>query len=348
MFNQKEYQNFYDQLTYTQEQKAAIGARASAAARKKPENKVLRFGKIAAAAACLVCVLTVTAEAAGISTPVSELLAPIFGGSVAQTEVLDKIGHPIEASDTDNGVTIQADAVIGDEYNICMVFTISRDDGTPLLPEGVTADQLLAGGFDNISFGKGGHGTAYFVDAVPGDEVIQYVWVFSSDEPVNQGKATAEFHDIRTYGNSEEESAVVLEGDWKFRFDVAYEDSSIALGGGETFEQDGMTFTIMEVRVSPLAVRVAYEVDSQVQWSNAESGRMPEGDARQIELYQGNVEILLNKKDGTVVDMTNSGGSLAPENGKTVCVKGNAFEEIIPLEELESVSVGGITFPIPE
>ncbi len=109
-----------------------------------------------------------------------------------------------------------------------------------------------------------------------------------------------------------------------------------------------MTFTITEVRVSPLAVRVAYEVDSQVQWSNAESGRMPEGDARQIELYQGNVEILLNKKDGTVVDMTNSGGSLAPDNGKTVCVKGNAFEEIIPLEELESVSVGGITFPIPE
>ena len=97
-----------------------------------------------------------------------------------------------------------------------------------------------------------------------------------------------------------------------------------------------------------LRSRVAYEVDSQVQWSNAESGRMPEGDARQIELYQGNVEILLNKKDGTVVDMTNSGGSLAPENGKTVCVKGNAFEEIIPLEELESVSVGGITFPIPE
>ena len=89
-------------------------------------------------------------------------------------------------------------------------------------------------------------------------------------------------------------------------------------------------------------------------------------DVRQIELYQGNVEthlnkkdnaielylenveILLNKKDGTVVDMSNSGGSLAPENGKTVCVKGNAFEEIIPLEELESVSVGGITFPIPE
>lgn len=366
MFNQKEYQNFYDQLTYTQEQKAAIGERAAAAARKKPENKMLRLGKIAAAAACLVCVLTVTAEAAGISTPVSELLAPILGGSVAQTEVLDKIGHPIEASDTDNGVTIQADAVIGDEYNICMVFTISRDDGTPLLPEGVTADQLRAGLFGGIGFGKGGHGTAYFVDAVPGDAEIQYVWVFSSDEPVNRGKATAEFHDLCTYGNSEQESAVVLEGDWVFRVDVAYEDSSVVLGGGETFEQDDMTFTITEVRVSPLAVRVAYEVDSQVQLSSAKSGRMPEGDVRQIELHQGNVEthlnkkdnaielylenveILLNKKDGTVVDMSNSGGSLAPENGKTVCVKGNAFEEIIPLEELESVSVGGITFPIPE
>lgn len=351
MHNMKDYQNSYDNLSYTPEQKAQIAvqaAAAAAAARGKPDNKWLRLGKIAAAAACLICVLTVTAEAAGIPTPVSEFLAPIFGGSVAQTEVIDKIGHPVEASDTDNGVTIQADAVIGDEYNICMVYTIRRDDGTPLLPEGVTADHLLAGTFDNITFGKDGQGIAYFADTVPGDAEIQYVRVFSSDEPLNQGKATAEFHDLRCYSDSMEEATTVLEGDWKFQFDIAYEDSSIRLGGGETFSQDGMNFTITEIRLSPLAISVAYEVDSQVQWSNAESGKLPEEDNREYERYQGDIEVLLTKKDGTVLDLTMSGGSLSPENGKTIGVKGTVFDQIIPLQDMESISVGGIVFPIED
>ena len=40
----------------------------------------------------------------------AEAFAPIFGGSAAQTEIIDKIGYPIGASDTDHGVTITADA----------------------------------------------------------------------------------------------------------------------------------------------------------------------------------------------------------------------------------------------
>lgn len=349
MHNMKDYQNSYDNLSYTPEQKRKIAAQAAAAAaRGKSDNKWMRLGKIAAAAACLVCVLTVSAEAAGIPTPVSGFLAPIFGGSVAQTEVIDKIGHPIEASDTDNGITIRADAVIGDEYNICMVYTIRRDDGTPLLPEGVTANHLLSGAFDNTFYGKSGHGNAYFVDTVPGDAEIQYVTVFSSDEPVNQGQATAEFHDLRCYNDSMEEATTVLEGDWKFRFDIAYEDSSICLGGGETFSQDGLNFTITEIRLSPLAISVAYEADSQVQWSNAESGKLPEEDNREYERYQGNIEVLLTKKDGTVLDLTMTGGSLSPENGKTIGVKGTVFDQIIPLEDMESISVGGIVFSIED
>lgn len=347
MHKMKDYQDFYNHLSYTTEQKAQIAAKAAAAAvRRKPERKWTHLSKIAAVAACLVCVLTVTAEAAGIPTPLSELLAPIFGGSVAQTEVIDKIGHPIGASDTDNGVTIQADAVIGDEYNICMVYTIRRDDGTPLLPEGVTANHLLSGSFDRTSYGKSGRGMAYFVDTVPGDAEIQYVTVFSSDEPVNQGEITAQFRDLFCYDDTAKERFPVLEGRWKFRFDIAYEDASIHWGGGETFSQDGLNFTITEIRLSPLAISVAYEVDSQVQWSNAENGKQPEEDEQEWERYQENIAVFLTKKDGTVLDLTAFGGSLAAEEGKTIGVKGMVFDQIVPLEDMESLTVGDITFPI--
>ena len=56
---------------------------------------------------------------------------------------------------------------------------------------------------------------------------------------------------------------------------------------------------------------------------------------------------VLTKTDGTVIDLSNAGGSIGPEDGKTVCSKGEVFDEILPLEELASVSVGGVEFPIP-
>ena len=108
-----------------------------------------------------------------------------------------------------------------------------------------------------------------------------------------------------------------------------------------------MTFTVDSVSVSPVAVKVDYTVDSEVQWRDAPSGREPEEDRIQMERYFENVEILLAKKDGTVIDMSHSGGGIRPDLGVTVCDKGEIFEEIIPLEELESISVGGIVYPIP-
>ena len=71
-----------------------------------------------------------TAGATGILRSAVEVFSPLFGGAPAQTEIIDKIGYPVGASDTDNGVTVTADAVMGDAYNAVIVYTISRDDGT--------------------------------------------------------------------------------------------------------------------------------------------------------------------------------------------------------------------------
>ena len=41
------------------------------------------------------------------------------------------------------------------------------------------------------------------------------------------------------------------------------------------------------------------------------------------------------------------GGSVKPENGKTYCTKSNVLEQLLPLEELDSIRVGSISYPIP-
>lgn len=343
------YNEIYDGLSFTAEQKAQIAARAAKeakAAQRKTRRSFCTLSKIAAAAACLVSVLTITAEAAGIPTPLSSLLAPIFGGTVAQTEVIDKIGHPIDAQDTDNGITIRADAILGDEYNACIVFTISRDDGTALLPENMEAKDLAIGGFGDISFSKMGssHGYSCYVDQVPGDHEIQYVYAVSSTEPLNTGFCTVTFHNLICAGR---DTVSVLEGKWKFRFDVDYEDTAVTLGNGETFRQDDMNFTISEIRVSPIAISVAYDVDAEVHWSHESDGRLPEEDRRQMELFVENVQLILTRKDGSTIDLSKrAGSSVQKDEGVTHCIKSTVFGEVIPLEELESITVGGIVFPI--
>lgn len=349
MNRQFEYQRDLDGLRFTPEQKAQIAARAAEAAAKQARRPHRPIRRTALIAAALIAALTVGAGASGVLRPVTDVFAPVFGGGAAETEIIDKIGHPIGASATDNGITVTADAIIGDKYNACIVYTISRDDGTPLLPEGTETRQLLIGGTGGTTlsgFFGGSHGSAWFVDEVPGDNAIQYVETISSDAPLNKGTARAEFDGLYRFDEAREERVSLLEGHWSFRFDMNYEDASVTLGNGETFEQDGMTFTVNEITVSPVAIRVDYTVDSEVQWSNAPSGRQSDEDRQTTERYFESVEILLTKTDGTVLDLSNSGGSISPGDGVTHCIKGRVLDEIVPLEELESICVGGVVYPI--
>lgn len=348
MNNLFEYKQQMDTLRFTPEQKSRLAAAARAAARQSGRTR-RPAGRMAVIAACVAVVLAVGASAAGVLPAPTGVFAPLFGGSIAQTEVIDKIGHPIGASDTDNGITISADAIMGDAHNAVIVYTISRDDGQRFLPEGRTLDNtmLTIGGFGGSSWVKGGsHGSAYFVDQDPEDNAIQMVETVSSNVSLTHGTATAEFEDLRYWNSGAERDEALYDGHWKFRFDVDFEDCSVRLGDGETFTQDGVTFTIDEISVSPIAVQAAYTADAQVQWSDAPSGRQDPEDARQAQRYLENVEILLYKTDGTVLDLSGSGGSISPKDGVSACTKGQVLDEIIPLEDLEMISVGGVVYPI--
>ena len=344
-----DYKKEMSELRFTEIQKKALAEAAASAARTpaKRRRPVFRTALIAAAMAV---VLAVGASAAGILPSPAEIFTPLFGGAAAQTEVIDKIGRPIGASDTDNGITITAEAIMGDQYNAVIVYTLTRDDGERFLPEGkgLDATYLTMGGFGGASWVKGGtHGGSWFVDEDPEDNQIQLVETASSDTSMTKGTATAEFEDLCYWDAETEQSVALYPGHWKFRVEVDYEDCSIRLGGGETFSQDGLSFTIDEISVSPIAVKVNYTADAEAVWSGAPSGRQAPEDARQAQRYLENVEIFLTKTSGAVIDLSGSGGSVAPKDGVSVCSKGRVLDEIIPLEDMASISVGGVTYEIP-
>lgn len=352
MNSQFEYQESLNALHFTDEQKEAIARRAAEAARQQTRQarpahrRPVRRMALVAVAAVLVLAMG-TAGATGILRSAVEVFSPLFGGSPAQTEIIDQIGYPVGASDTDNGVTVTADAVMGDAYNAVIVYTISRDDGTRLLPEDISGDMLLVrGSGTDLNILGGSHGGGRFVVEDPAASSIQMVETISADRPINDCTATGTFENIYKWDEETGEAVPVIEGKWKVKFQMAYEDSSVTLGNGETFVQNGMTFTIDSITLSPVAYKVDYTVDSEVVWSDSGSGRQSEEDSRQMARYFENVEILLTLTDGTVVDLSNAGGSIGPEDGVTVCSKGEMLSEVIPMEDMASISVGGVVFPI--
>lgn len=347
-----DYKKEMSQLRFTENQKKTLAEAAASAAQGQTAKRRRPVFRTALIAAVMAVALVMGSSAAGILPAPADVFAPLFGGAVAQTEVIDKIGHPIGASDSCKGITITADAIMGDEYNAVIVYTISRDDGERFFPEGENLDNrmLMIGGFGGASWTQGGaHGGAWFVDEDPDDNRIQYVETVSSDVSLTKGTARAEFEDLRCMDPEADRDEILYPGKWKLRFEVDYEDCSVRLGGGETFSQDGINFTIDEVTVSPIAFRVAYTSDSAAVWSNAPSGREDPEDAPKMKQYLDNIEILLTKTDGTVIDFSNSGGSVSPdyEAGVSHCTKGEVLDEIVPLEELESIRVGGVTYEIP-
>lgn len=343
----REYNEALESLRFSADAKARM-VQGLMDAQAKPRRRARRpFPRIAAVGIAAALVLSIGAGATVVYNKLaSESFSGVFG--TAHTEIVDKIGKPIGASATDNGVTITAEAIIGDKYNYAMVYEVRRDDGETFDLQGNEYGYLplyFESSDTDISFMGGSHGGAYLIDETPGDNVIQYVEMKSFDKEIKAGKAKASFKNLKF--NDGNEDYMLIEGEWKFKFNFDFEDTSVSLPAGQTFNLNGMNAKIDQITLSPLALRVDYTVDSEVQWDDdAPSGREPEQNRRESQRYFESLPIVLHKTDGTELDLTNSGGSIKPKNGKTECQKGQVFDQIMPVEEIASITVAGIEIPV--
>ena len=73
-------------------------------------------------------------------------------------------------------------------------------------------------------------------------------------------------------------------------------------------------------------------------------GLAPEHD--QSYRYFESLPVVITYTDGTTQDLTNAGGGITPGDGETVCQKSRIFDELRPLDEVASVTVGDIVLPV--
>lgn len=339
------------------------GAQNASGPTRRARLPMTRRGKAQRIAAALgiAALLTIgggTAYATGTLARAADSLAAVFGAGPAQTELIDRIGRPIGASCTSNGITITADAIIGMRHAYAVVYTIEKDDGTTFDELGMNENGLYSlfldgGGSINaltaLRLGvQGGHGGSYTFDADPTDNAIQLVEMMSLTgsnaslvgETLHfNAKELLYFPEGKQADGRDLPVETLATGNWNMSFKIDYEDLSVDLPTGQSFTVNGNNATVDELAVSPLGATITYTVDG-VDGPSEPTGRETNSENR---VGYGNFSVTFT--DGTTQEIGSGFGSWQ-ENGKTVVQKTRLFNQIRDVEEIASITVGDLTIPI--
>lgn len=286
--------------------------------------------------------------ATGNLTTVKGLLDDVFNGAPASTEIIDAIGRPIGASASCNGVTITADAVVGDRWNYVVVFSITRDNGTPFDVEPLETGTLPLM-FDgpsgiHIDWMEAGGGGIHFYDADPTDNAIQMVQSMSADtfdgESIIGNTARAHLENLYAIDDAGERR-LIAEGSWDLKFEMNYDDTTIDLPAGFSVDYNDLTADVESIAISPIGITVDYTTSDVMNWQEQNSGKMSDRNSAEMERIL-NLPILVTLADGTVIDATESGSaSKANDNGTTSVHKTYVFDTFASPEDIASVTIAG-------
>lgn len=326
--------------------------------RRKPRiarHPVRTVARIAAVTAVLAIVIggAGTAMATGVLPLPSDMLSDIFDGPASQTEIIDRIGRPVGASCSNNGVTVTADAIMGDKDMVTIAYTLTFDDPAALKKLSEPGENgTIAGSVDGnvyVDGEHGGQGQSWLIDKNPNDSSIQYFAQFSVESPGLMGRT------VRTHINSLvvpragkelPEYKKILTGPWDLKFQLNYEDTSVTIPAPKSVNFNGTKTTIQEATVSCVGVSVRYNIDRSIEHDN-NSGKMSQNMEESMDAV-GNIPLIVTFKDGHVEDATSHSGYFANklDNGTTDVHKTWPFSQVCDTDKIASVQIGDTVIPM--
>lgn len=326
--------------------------------RRKPRiarHPVRTVARIAAVTAVLAIVIggAGTAMATGVLPLPSDMLSDIFDGPASQSEIIDRIGRPVGASCSNNGVTVTADAIMGDKDMVTIAYTLTFDDPAALKKLSEPGENgTIAGSVDGnvyVDGEHGGQGQSWLIDKNPNDSNIQYFAQFSVESPGLMGRT------VRTHINSLvvpragkelPEYKKILTGPWDLKFQLNYEDTSVTIPAPKSVNFNGTKATIQEATVSCVGVSVRYNIDRSIEHDN-NSGKMSQNMEESMDAV-GNIPLIVTFKDGHVEDATSHSGYFANklDNGTTDVHKTWPFSQVCDTDKIASVQIGDTVIPM--
>ena len=329
----KTYREQYDELRFSPQEKQEMVENLLAAApetQKRVSHKKRLHVLIAAVIAAALCV----ACASGALRSASEVFANLFGSSQEQASLLEQLGTPLGVSCTQDGLTITADAILADDYAYAILYSIQREDGKS---ESVSFQEYT------MQWPQQAQRTSSTLrpyDEDTSDQTVQYLEICQMDQPLQAGRMTAVFRGATTdevQADGTLRTVSLGEGPWELSFDFTPKASSTELPAGQHFQVDGLDCTLTRVALSPLSLHVEYTVDAaEVPDENTFLNALP---------------LSLTKTDGTVAYSQRdaaSGLRSSSDSDQMQARKDLVFSEIIPLDTIESLTIGDLTVEVPE
>ena len=264
----REYKNALDELHFSEEAKNRMVERLMERAEQPAPRRIRRFPRIAAVGVAAALVLSIGAGASGVLKSASEAFAGVFGPT-ADTEIIDQIGRPIGASDTSNGVTVTADAILFDGYNYLISYTIEKDDGSAFdctkNPDTGLYDLYWKRSDSTIGRGvDGASGSSYFYDENPSDNAIQYVETMSYNDAVQTGGTVKiTLGDLCVLNSENGEPTTIAKGTWRLKFQLEAGNSAVELPAGQNIDVNGRSAAVDTIVISPIGYHVVYTADGE-------------------------------------------------------------------------------------
>lgn len=285
------------------------------------------FGSLAAA--CLtVFLLALPVSAEIYNGYISNLLAPLYG--MAQSEIVDSIGVPLGASTTVGDYTLTADAVIGDRYNLAIVYSLTRTDGGDVDPW-----LRFDGTGDTWGFGSGGGSLSYKPSS--DGKTLHIIQDWTSQHPPRlflKRKASMVFTDLERWDPDRGQGTPVAQGEWALNFTIRYEDSTIKLPvrGRTVTDAGGREYQLKKVLLSPIGLHIDMEAPNPFYGGVIDNGPL---------FPDFRVSALL--EDGTVVEFEdhNAGGSASDDRRTMDGDWGTMFKVPIPIEDIRALNICG-------
>lgn len=349
---------------------------------KRPKKFVARRLIAIAAVLALVFALAMGANAAtGFFSPFLTMFSSLFGGESNQLELMEQLGRPIGVRDSKNGITISADALLSDGENAVVLYTVSRDDGKPL----VSSEETRG---DHLHFGLHGEGQGSiehpiglgslgnkFLDEKRGQNAVHYLGCYTAPNGFPE-KMTIQFGSLGLwdtenakwfpiYSDSAEETASPF---WELEIPFDSEENAVKTVSPEktSFSANGESFAITDIKISPISLSVEYEVTSatpsnhaaSVSEKTSEDGTAKVGEYHDdTSAFTADMTLILRKKSGeeihldTVVDEmgfeTSSGNTFTLwDQDKYICRFGGILPEIVPIGEMDCIIFNDLEIPI--
>lgn len=365
----KDYRETMKDLSFTQEQKEAMVDRLLAESPQTITHRPRRRLLIAVAA---LLVLTGTAAAGGFHA-LAQVVAQIIDPNAAQsqTQIIDDHFSPIGISDTDNGVTITVEGVVGDTNSISVLYSITRDNGEPLIPPSEKTAQVSDG--DHLLFfetntshelteslaSASGTGNVEVLDFHVSAPTLYFLttWTYFNTEVHRGGQVEVTFENlyaekvsVTEIGRLTSHKIPLVQGTWNLAFDLDYEPAALTLPTDQTFHYKELTGAITDLRISPLSFYLEYDYTMDMEALAARydpATAYPPGSTLE---YWARIDLLgdsamylsLNFTDGSSTPLFLD-GDLSQEGHAIVS---DTFETIYPPDTIESITIGDLTIPV--